>query len=203
VASHVDSFAEYQDREAWTWEHMALTRARVISASPDFRKVIEEIIRQVLTRPRDAVSVAKNVADMRRAIALEKGEEDIWDLKYAAGGMVDIDFIAQYLQLVHAADKPDILDVSTLHVLDKAARLGVLPQSSAEVLRSAAHLYHDLTQILRLCVSEKFNPEMSGEDLLRIMARAGDAPDFSSLEARVKETQAEVRRVFSALVGNG
>jgi [glutamine synthetase] adenylyltransferase / [glutamine synthetase]-adenylyl-L-tyrosine phosphorylase len=203
VASHVDSFAEYQDREAWTWEHMALTRARVISASPDFRKVIEEIIRQVLTRPRDAGSVAKNVADMRRAIALEKGEDDIWDLKYAAGGTVDIDFIAQYLQLVHAADKPDILDVSTLHVLDKAARLGVLPQSSAEVLRSAARLYHDLTQILRLCVSEKFNPETSGEDLLRIMARAGDAPDFSSLEARVKETQAEVRRVFQALVGDG
>ena len=52
---------------------------------------------------------------MRRAIAQEKGEDDIWDLKYAAGGMVDIDFIAQYLQLVHAADKPDILNVTTLH----------------------------------------------------------------------------------------
>jgi glutamate-ammonia-ligase adenylyltransferase len=203
VASHVDSFAEYQDREAWTWEHMALTRARVISASPDFRRRIEQIIRQVLTRPRDAASVANDVADMRRAIALEKGEDDIWDLKYAAGGMVDIDFIAQYLQLVHAAEKPDILDVSTLHVLDNAARLGVLAQSSAEVLRSAARVYHDLTQILRLCVTEKFNPETSGEDLLRIMARAGDAPDFSSLQARVEETQAEVRRVFRMLIGNG
>src|SRR6202023_4110599 len=203
VASHVDSFAEYQDREAWTWEHMALTRARVISASPDFRKGIEEIIRQVLTRPRDAGSVAKNVADMRRAIALEKGEEDIWDLKYAAGGMVDIDFIAQYLQLVHAVDKPDILDVSTLHVLDNAARLGVLPSASAEILRTAAHLYHDLTQILRLCVSDKFKPETAGDDLLRVMARAGDTPDFSALEARVRETQTDVRRVFRALVGGG
>jgi glutamate-ammonia-ligase adenylyltransferase len=203
VASHVDSFAEYQDREAWTWEHMALTRARVISASPEFRRQIEEIIHQVLTRSRDTAGVASDVADMRRAIALEKGEDDIWDLKYAAGGMVDIDFIAQYLQLVHAADKPDILDVSTLHVLDNAARLGVLAPSSAEILRSAARLYHDLTQILRLCVSDKFNPETSGEDLLRIMARAGDAPDFSSLQARVKETQAEVRRVFQALIGNG
>ena len=64
----------------------------------------------MLTRPRDAASVASDVADMRRAIALEKGEDDIWDLKYAAGGLVDIDFIAQYLQLVHAADKPDILE---------------------------------------------------------------------------------------------
>ena len=200
VASHIKSFAEYQDREAWTWEHLALTRARVISASPAFRGKIETIIREVLTRPRDAVAVATDVKDMRRAVAMEKGEDDVWDLKYAAGGMVDIDFIAQYLQLVHAAAKPEILDVSTLPVLDSAARLGVLPQSAAEVLRSATRLYHDLTQILRLCVSDKFKPETAGVDLLRVMARAGDAPDFSSLEARVRETQTEVRRVFGELV---
>ena len=200
VASHADSFAQYQEREAWTWEHMALTRARVISAQPEFRSKIEAIVRRVLMRSRDAAAVANDVADMRRAIAQEKGEDDIWDLKYAAGGIVDIDFVAQYLQLVHAAEKPDILDVSTLHVLDNAARLGVLAPSSAEILRSAARLYQDLTQILRLCVSEKFNPETAGEGLLRIMARAGDAPDFSSLQARVKDTQAEVRRVFRSLI---
>jgi glutamate-ammonia-ligase adenylyltransferase len=201
VASRLDSFAEYQSRDAWTWEHMALTRARVISASPEFQGQIEGIIRKVLTRPRDARGVAVDVAEMRRAIALEKGEDDVWDLKYAAGGMVDIDFIAQYLQLVHAATRPEILDVSTPHVLDNAARLGVLPPASAEILRSATRLYHDLTQILRLCVTEKFRPETAGEDLLRVMARAGDAPDFSSLEARVKETQVEVRRVFRELLG--
>jgi [glutamine synthetase] adenylyltransferase / [glutamine synthetase]-adenylyl-L-tyrosine phosphorylase len=200
VASHVDSFAQYQEREAWTWEHMALTRARVISARPQFRSKIEAVIRRVLMRPRDASAVAHDVADMRRAIAQEKGEGEIWDLKYAAGGIVDIDFIAQYLQLVHAAEKPDILDVSTLHVLDNAARLGLLAPSFAEILRSAARLYQDLTQILRLCVSDKFNPETAGEGLLRIMARAGDAPDFSSLQARVKDTQAEVRRVFRSLI---
>jgi [glutamine synthetase] adenylyltransferase / [glutamine synthetase]-adenylyl-L-tyrosine phosphorylase len=203
VASRIDSFADYQEREAWTWEHMALTRARVISASPEFRSRIEAIIRSVLTRPRDPAGTAVDVADMRRAIALEKGEDDVWDLKYAAGSMVDIDFIAQYLQLVHAAAKPEILSVSTLQVLDNAARLGVLAQSEAEVLRPAVRLYHDLTQILRLCVTEKFNPETAGEDLLRVMARAGDTPDFSALEARVRETQAEVRRVFGALVGGG
>src|SRR5580698_8830994 len=202
VASRLDSFAQYQDREAWTWEHMALTRARVISSSPEFRVRIETIIREVLTRPRDAISVANDVADMRRAVALEKGEDDIWDFKYVAGGLVDIDFIAQYLQLAHAADKPDISDVNTLHVLDNAGRLGVLPAASVEILRSAALLYHDLTQILRLCVSDRFDPETAGEDLLQIMARAGDAPDFSSLEARVRETQIEVRRVFHAVVNN-
>jgi glutamate-ammonia-ligase adenylyltransferase len=203
VASRLDAFADYQEREAWTWEHMALTRARVISSSPEFRGKIEAIIRGVLTRPRDPAATAGDVADMRRAIALEKGEDVVWDLKLAAGGLVDIDFIAQYLQLVHAASKPEILSVSTLQVLDNAFRLGVLAQPEAEILRAATRLYHDLTQILRLCVTEKFNPETSGEDLLRVMARAGDTPDFSALEARVQETQTEVRRVFRALVGGG
>jgi glutamate-ammonia-ligase adenylyltransferase len=203
LASRIDSFADYQEREAWTWEHMALTRARVISASPAFREKIEAIIRSVLTRSRDAASTAGDVADMRRAIAQEKGEDDIWNLKLAAGGLVDIDFIAQYLQLVHASEKPEILSVSTLQVLDNAARLGVLPQSDAEILRSAARLYHDLTQIIRLCVTGKFNPETSGDNLLHVMARAGDTPDFSTLEATVRETQGEVRRVFHGLVGGG
>jgi glutamate-ammonia-ligase adenylyltransferase len=201
LASRLDSFADYQEREAWTWEHMALTRARVISGSPAFRKEIEGVIRAVLTRPRDQAATAADVADMRRAIAQEKGEGDVWDLKYAAGGMIDIDFIAQYLQLIHAADMPDILNVSTLAVLDNAARLGVLAQSDAEVLRGAGRLYQDLTQILRLCVTGKFNPATSGEDLLRVMARAGDTPDFSTLQARLRETQGEVRRVFQAVVG--
>jgi glutamate-ammonia-ligase adenylyltransferase len=179
---------------------MALTRARVISAAPAFKSRIEKVIRDALTRVRDATSVTHDVADMRRAIALEKGENDPWDLKHAAGGIIDIDFIAQYLQLVFAAAKPEILDVSTLQVLDNAEQLGVLPHAAAEVLRSAARLYHDLTQILRLCVIGKFKPETAGDDLLRVMARAGDAPDFSSLEARVKEMQAEVRRVFKTVV---
>ncbi|MBR0848700.1 bifunctional [glutamine synthetase] adenylyltransferase/[glutamine synthetase]-adenylyl-L-tyrosine phosphorylase [Bradyrhizobium diazoefficiens] len=200
VASSLASFANYQADEAWTWEHMALTRARVVSASPQFSERIARVIREVLTRRRDPVLIANDVADMRRAIAQEKGESDPWDLKYAAGGTVDIDFIAQYLQLVHAHDKPEILDVSTMQVLENAARLGVLPQSEAEILRAAVRLYHDLTQILRLCVSDRFKPETAGTDLQRVMARAGDAPDFSSLEARVKETQSEVRRVFSALL---
>ena len=203
VASRIDSFAAYQDHEAWTWEHMALTRARVISASPVFKTQIEAIIRKVLTRPRDGSMIATDVVEMRHAIGLEKGEDEIWDLKYAAGGMVDIEFIAQYLQLVHAAKTPEILDVGTVQVLEHAARLGLLPQPALQVLRPAARLYHDLTQILRLCVSAKFDPKTAGEDLLRVMTRAGDAPDFSSLEARVRETQAEVRRVFKMLLEEG
>ena len=96
--------------------------------------------------------IAGDVVEMRRAIATEKGDSDRWDLKYVAGGLIDIEFIAQYLQLVHAAEQPEILDTSTARVLDKAWRLGLLATEDAEVLRPAVRLYHDLTQILRLCL---------------------------------------------------
>ncbi|MGM4918714.1 bifunctional [glutamine synthetase] adenylyltransferase/[glutamine synthetase]-adenylyl-L-tyrosine phosphorylase [Tardiphaga sp. 813_E8_N1_3] len=200
LASRIDSFAEYQETEAWTWEHMALTRARVISATPAFREKIERVIRDVLTRSRETTIIANDVAEMRQAIAEEKGEDDIWDLKHAAGGMVDIEFIAQYLQLVHAAEKPEILSISTQQVLENAARLGILPPAAADVLRPAVRLYHDLTQVLRLCVSDKFKPETAGTDLLRMLARVSNEPDFSSLQARVRETQADVRQVFLSVV---
>jgi glutamate-ammonia-ligase adenylyltransferase len=201
LASRVEAFASYQRNEAWTWEHMALTRARVIVSSPGLKERIEHIIHDVLTQPRDPEAVASDVLEMRRAIGEEKGERDIWDLKYAAGGLVDIEFIAQFLQLVHAAAKPDILSVSTLQALDNASRLGVLPSASADVLRTAVRLYHDLTQILRLCVSAKFSPATAGEDLLHALARAGDAPNFSVVEARVREIEADVRGIFMELLG--
>src|SRR4029079_17114335 len=137
----------------------ALTRARVVSASPGFAARVERVIRDVLGRERDAALIAADVLEMRRAIAEDKGEANRWDLKYAAGGLIDIEFIAQYLQLVHAAVAPRILDTSTARVLDKAWRLGILATEDAEVLRPAVRLYHDLTQVLRLCLSGPFDPK--------------------------------------------
>src|SRR5215831_2328499 len=102
VATQLHGFAGYHETEAWTWEHMALTRARVISASPAFRQRVEHVIQDVLRRPRDAGLIAGDVVEMRGAIAKEKGDKERWDLKYVAGGLIDIEFIAQYLQLIHA-----------------------------------------------------------------------------------------------------
>lgn len=201
VATRLDAFKEYQDNEAWTWEHLALTRARVISGSPQFRKRVEEVIAGVLSQRRDAKVIANDVLEMREAIAAEKGADDVWDIKYARGGTVDVEFVAQYLQLVHAADAPEILDTNTARVLDKALRLGKLPQAHADVLRPAVRLYHDLTQVLRLCLSSPFKPESASEDLLRVLTRAADEPDFSALEARLRETQGEVREVFLKILG--
>jgi [glutamine synthetase] adenylyltransferase / [glutamine synthetase]-adenylyl-L-tyrosine phosphorylase len=201
VATKIDSFKDYQENEAWTWEHMALTRARVVSATIGFRENAEAVIQGVLCRPRDPQVIAADAAEMRSAIAQEKGEGDRWDLKYAAGGLIDVEFIAQYLQLVHAAEHHEMLDPSTVRCLEKAARLGLLAPEDAEVLRPAAQLYQDLSQILRLCLSAKFDPKTAGPDLLRLLARAADVPDFATLDAYLSETQEKVRQSFLRILG--
>jgi [glutamine synthetase] adenylyltransferase / [glutamine synthetase]-adenylyl-L-tyrosine phosphorylase len=201
VATQIGGFASYQESEAWTWEHMALTRARVVSATPGFGARVEKVIRDILQRPRDAVQIAGDVVEMRGAIAKEKGDRERWDLKYAAGGLVDIEFIAQYLQLVHAHAVPNILDTSTARVLDKAWALHVLPVEEAEVLRPAVQLYQDLTQILRLCLAGPFDAKTAGAGLLRLLARAADVPDFATLDATLIETQAKVRASFVRILG--
>jgi glutamate-ammonia-ligase adenylyltransferase len=201
LATSLQAFADYQENEAWTWEHMALTRARVVAASPGFGDRIAAAISGILSRARDAETVAADVAEMRAAIAAEKGDKQRWDLKYAAGGLVDVEFIAQYLQLVHAADYPDILDTSTARVLEKATRLGLLAPEDSEVLRHAVQLYHDLTQILRLCLPGPFEPKAAGADLLGLLARAADLPDFATIEAHLVDTQARVRASFTRILG--
>jgi glutamate-ammonia-ligase adenylyltransferase len=173
----------------------------VVSAAPEFAARVEAVIRAVLCRPREPEMVAADVVDMRNAIAADKGDRDRWNLKYVAGGLIDIEFIAQYLQLVHAARMPEILDTSTLRVLDKAWRLGLLAAEDAEVLRPAARLYHDLTQILRLALPGPFDPEAAGAGLLALLARAGDVPDFARLDAYMGELQTKVRASFNRILG--
>ncbi len=200
VATRIDSFVDYQETEAWTWEHLALTRARVVSASPAFRKRVETAIGAVLGNARHAELIAGDVVEMRHAIAAEKGDKDRWNLKYVAGGLVDIEFIAQYLQLVHGATTPEILDTSTVRVLDKAWRLGLLPTEHAEVLRPAVRLYHNLTQILRLCLPGDFDPKTASPEIRGLLARAADVPDFETLNAFIAEIEAKVRRSFERIL---
>ncbi len=201
LATQIGSFTGYQDNEAWTWEHMALTRARVVSASREFEVRVQNVVAEILQRPRDAWQIAGDVVEMRSAIAKEKGDDNPWDFKYVAGGLVDIEFIAQYLQLVHAEQHPEILDTSTARVLDVARQLRLVPAEDVEVLRTAAQLYHDLTQILRLCLSGPFDAKAAGPGLLRLLARAADVPDFATLNATLAETQGKVRASFVRILG--
>ena len=200
VATQIASFIDYQATSAWTWEHMALTRARVVSGPPELKTKIEQAINDVLVRPRDRAKIAADVRDMRGRIAAEKGTQDIWDLKQVRGGLVDVDFIAQYLQLIHAAEHPDVLDQNTIRALHKLDIKGLIPDGGGAVLLPAARMLNDLNQIVRLCVDEPFRPDQASPGLKNLLVRVADAPNFERLEADLRQMLAETAALFDRLV---
>ena len=200
VATQLASFVHYQLNEAWTWEHMALTRARVVSGPAELRGKVEKAIRDALTIVRDPAKIAADVREMRQRIEKEKGTVNIWELKQVRGGLVDLEFMAQYLQLIHAAAHPRVLEQSTLHAFQRLQQEGLLAPDDAEVLIQATRLIHDLTQILRLCFEGPFDPATAPSGLKQLLARAGDEPSFERLEERLRHTLAEVAQLFDKIV---
>jgi glutamate-ammonia-ligase adenylyltransferase len=202
VATSLTSFVNYQSTEAWTWEHMALSRARVVSASPAFRKKVEAAIGKALRQERDPGMIARDVIEMRQAIADERGDGERWDIKNAKGGLIDIEFLAQYLTLIHAENYPEIEDTQTARVIDKARKLSLLEKADGEVLFEAVTLFHNLTQILRLCMSGPFEPAKATPGLLALLSRAGGLPDFATLDAHLADTEAKVRETFERILNS-
>jgi glutamate-ammonia-ligase adenylyltransferase len=202
LATHIDAFHAYQQRGAWTWEHMALTRARPIAGDKRLMKRASEEIQAVLLQRRKRKKITADVVEMRGIVEDAKGGEGVWDLKQAPGGLVDVEFIAQSLQLIHGARRPEILSTETAAVLEAAGRARLLTAGQATLLLNALHLYQGQVQILRLCLDEKFDPETADRALLARLARAGELPDFIRLDAHLRETQNAVRALFERLLGS-
>ncbi len=200
LATQFESFAEYQAKEAETWEHMALTRARVIAGDPSLGAEVEAARAAVLAAPRPA-SLRSDVAAVRRLIAQEKGEDDPFDLKYAAGGLLDIDFLAQFLCLRHAHEQPAMIDVSPAAVIAKAGTFGYLARDQADFLLGAQRLYSSVTQVLGTLLRPRQPLSEASETAKRRLAAAADLPGFAQLAVELEETGMKVRAIFRDVVG--
>lgn len=203
LATHLDSFRTYQLNEAWTWEHMALTRARVIAGDMGFVDRVQDQFRQILRQQRDPSRIRADIADMRQRIARDKGHGGLWDIKLVPGGLLDIEFIAQALQLIHADSHPDLNQTNTERVLTLATEKSLISVSQAECLVPAIQLYQSLTQVLRLALDQPFDPDTAPDSLLQILSNAAALPDFRTLSHHLSETEAAVRACFVDIVGEG
>ena len=201
VATSLESFRSYQNDSAWTWEKLALTRARVVAGDVGLGINLTQAIAESLCAPRDATVTRSDVLAMRRLMVKEQGQAGPWDIKRVRGGLVDIEFIAQFLQLVHAAKNPGILDTNTHAALSKLATAGLLAAGTAHDLNEACLLYHRITQVLRLCVSGAYDPATSPAGLNQIVAGAAIVPDIKSAESLLAETQWRVAAIFDAVIG--
>ena len=137
---------------------------------------------------------------MRALIAAEKGDKDPWDLKLVAGGLMDIEFVAQYLSLAYGHARPDILDVSTRKAIDKAGAAGLLAAGHVVTLIEAHQLYTDATQFMRLSIAGPFDPAKAALGVKRRIAAAAGFPDFEAFVAALGEARKRVREVYEAIV---
>jgi glutamate-ammonia-ligase adenylyltransferase len=198
VATHVESFSKYQRQEAWTWEHMALTRARIVTGDAGFAGMIAAEIDQILALPRDAARVRAQAAEMRAMIEKEKPPRDRWDLKLVPGGLIDLEFIAQVAVLTGGLE-PGERPAATGKILSRLAPGFADPQLRRE-LTDAFALYSALTQITRLCLTGPFERDDVPPGLSDLLLRQTDLPDFGVLEAHLNETAQKVRSGFDRLL---
>ena len=201
IAVSLASFVDYQATEAWTWEHMALTRARVIAAPAAFAARVDSAIRAALVHPRDPQKLKDDVLSMRRRLEQEKGSTNPWEVKQVAGGLIDIEFLAQYLMLREGPGRPEVFSTTTPTALARLRDAGALDPRAAEILIDASALYQGLTQLMRLAIDDAFRPADATRGMVDLLRRAADTPDLSGLEALLRETEKKTREVFVRIVG--
>jgi glutamate-ammonia-ligase adenylyltransferase len=156
LVSSFEAFAEYQRHQAWTWEHQALVRARVVAGPPDLAERFTAIRREVLSSERDPVKLRQEVREMRERMCRELGSHrpGWFDLKQDRGGIADIEFMVQYIVLAHAHRYPDLLNYTdNIRQLAGLEWFSLLSSQDATLLRNA---YRGLRrQLHRLTLQEQ------------------------------------------------
>lgn len=145
LVSSIEAFAEYQQSQAWVWEHQALTRARFSAGDAQVGATFEQIRRQVLCQARDLATLRNEILAMRKKMHDgHPNDSSLFDIKHDNGGMVDIEFIVQYIVLAYAHRYPQLTaNVGNLALLKLAGELGLIPVDIAEQTRT---LYRTLRQ---------------------------------------------------------
>ena len=198
VAVSMGAFRQYHERDAWTWERMALTRARVIAGPPALRARIEEAIATAIAG--DSSTVRRDAAAMRVRMLKDLPPDGPWDVKARPGGQIEVEFIAQVLQLLNAEAMPEVLSPTTRTALRALMAAGVLPEADAVMLIRADHTWRTVLGMLRITVGRDAGetlPEASERPLLRAMG----VTDLAGLRNDLDVLATEVRAAFVRYVG--
>lgn len=209
VAVRLSAFERYHAEESWTWERMALTRARAIAGPPALKRRIAEAIRAAILDPARAEAAPAEAGAMRRRMLKELPPEGPWDVKAMPGGLVEVEFIAQALQLRHAPARPEILAATTRVALARLGKAGILDAEEAAALIRAERLWRTTIGLVRLTqgrTRDEALPEPAAAALLRAalpLLDGTDPPvDLPGLRAQMQRCARDVRAAFNRHVAD-
>ncbi|MBJ6373165.1 glutamine-synthetase adenylyltransferase [Sedimentitalea arenosa] len=198
VATSWASFRNYQVSDAWVWEHLALTRARVVAGAPDLAEDIESFRRSVLATGRDRDKVLREVADMRARVAAAKTADGPWDAKTGAGRMQDIELVAQTGALLAGSPARDVRSG-----LEAAVACGWLSTEDANLLSEAYDLYWAVQMAARLISGNALDSADIGEGAAAFLCRSTGVDDIDLLRAELETSYERISGRIAELVGPG
>jgi glutamate-ammonia-ligase adenylyltransferase len=209
LATHIESFERYQLEEAWTWEHMAMSRGRAIAGDGELMQRVSDVLDTVVGKPREREALAADVASMRARIEREKPAANAFDVKLSPGGLIDCEFAAQFLVL---SGLGRVAGETMLETLARAEGEGRLAPEEAERLTLSAALQIVLLQLERVADARNFALDEMPEALRqlfvsfanRAMSEAGVVSEIESFDAlgeRLRSVQAGTRAALERVLG--
>ena len=191
------SFVDYQLNQAWNWEHMALTRARVLAGGDKLRQKVEAAIGDILSAPRDMAKLAQDAEDMRQRLRTHQPQAGPFDIRRGDGGLVDVEFIAQSLQLAHGAQHDGLLVPQPLpQILSALKSADCLERDAHDGLQAAAACFLSLRQIASLCLEDDETTPPAA--IAGLLLEALNEPDMSRLSHVIEQHRAHVAACFEA-----
>jgi glutamate-ammonia-ligase adenylyltransferase len=201
VAVSLTAFRIYHAEQAWTWEQMALTRARVVAGIDHFRPTVEAALSEALRPRRTDALLRENALEMRRRLLRDLPAHGPWDVKLRPGGQMEVEFVTQVLQLIHFAGQPERRSTTTRVALANLIESGALDSAEGEALIAADHLWRTIMSLLRLTVGPTTAPDLP-EASARILLLATGEPTMHDLRAKMAQTATLVRDAFIRHIGD-
>jgi glutamate-ammonia-ligase adenylyltransferase len=205
VAVSLTSFNNYHRESAWTWERMALTRARVVAGPAALRKRVEAAIHAAMLGAGESEKIRRDAASMRARLARDLPPSGPWDVKLRPGGQMEVEFVAQVLQLGAAAVHPEVASPTTRIALQRLEAAGLLDADDSALLRRADHVWRSVQGLLRIMLGRgaiQSLPEPVVQALVRAVGpELPAAVDMDGLRASLDLLAEQVRATFTRIVG--
>ncbi len=195
LATSIAAFREYQQSHAWTWERLALSRARMVAGDECFGPTVDYAIEEALSAPRDAARTVADVQDMRARIARDRKPRHPFDLKLLPGGLIDIEFVAQSAQLL-ARRQLDLPHASPPEILARMSEKAIMPEA-AELVEIHA-LYTTLLQAMSICLVNPFSEESWTGAFRELLLELTHFPDFDRLQLALEQGQKRVQEIAAS-----
>ncbi|MEM9277556.1 MAG: bifunctional [glutamine synthetase] adenylyltransferase/[glutamine synthetase]-adenylyl-L-tyrosine phosphorylase [Pseudomonadota bacterium] len=200
LATHVEGFLKYQKEDAWVWESQALTRARAVAGNDELCERVMDEVPKILIKAGQNTKLEYEIHKMRMLVEKEKGSSNPWDVKSATGGMLDIEFIVQWLVLKNGTGHE--VPVGTRQVL-LSPLAASLTEAQRDQLVTAYDLFSVIMHLLRTCLGRDIPDEPFPQGFQEVVYTSLDLPDISTCEAHLKNTQKQVREIFLSLLEAG